>query len=87
MIGTKRILGERQAIAMKVKFTLTMDNLNVDGRDIDTVIFDWISELEHDELLAISHNWIASQNFLTQRMTGLNSVGESSLTIEPLDDF
>jgi hypothetical protein len=80
-------LSERQAIVMKVKFTLTMDNLNVDGRDIDTVIFDWVSELEHDELLAISHNWIASQNFLTQRMTGLNSVGESSLTIEPLDDF
>ena len=72
---------------MKVKFTLTMDDLNVDGRDIDTVILDWESEMDHDELLAISHNWIASQNFLTQRMTGLNCVGESSLTIEPIDEF
>lgn len=43
--------------------------------------------MEHDDLLDISHNWITSQNFLTQRMTGLSRVGESSLTIEPLDDF
>lgn len=73
--------------AMKVKFTLTMDDLDVDGRQIDTVILDWESEMEHEELLAISHDWIASQNFLTQRMTGLNCVGESSLTIEPMDEF
>lgn len=72
---------------MKVKFTLTMDDLDVNGRQIDTVILDWESEMEHEELLTISHNWIASQNFLTQRMTGLNCVGESSLTIEPMDEF
>jgi len=72
---------------MKVKFILTMDDVLVDGRAIDSVVLDWISEIEYDEVLKISHNWISSQNFLTQRMTGLSSVGESSLTIEPLEDF
>ncbi len=72
---------------MQVKFTLTMDNVIVDGKNIDSIVLDWISEVEYDEMLSISHNWITSQNFLTQRMTGLSRVGESSLTIEPLDDM
>lgn len=72
---------------MKIKFTLTMDDLEVDGKQIDTLILDWISELDSNEVLAISHRWITSQNFLTQRMTGLTRVGESSLTIEPMEDF
>jgi hypothetical protein len=71
---------------MKVKFTLTMDGVTVNGRNIDSIILDWISEIDHNEVLSISHNWITSQNFLTQRMTGLTRVGESSLTIEPLED-
>ncbi|MCX6825869.1 MAG: hypothetical protein NTV06_01180 [candidate division Zixibacteria bacterium] len=70
---------------MKVKFTLTMDDLIVNGNPIDTVILDWISEVDGEEVLTISHRWITSQNFLTQRMSGLNRVGESSLTIEPLE--
>lgn len=78
---------KQKADAMKVKFTLTMDNLVVDGKVIDQVILDWVSDIEHEELMAVSHSWISSQNFLTQRMTGLSRVGESSLTIEPLDDF
>ncbi len=72
---------------MQVKFTLTMENLTVDGREIDSVVMDWVSDVEYEEVLNISHNWISSQNFLTQRMTGLSRVGESSLTIEPIEDF
>jgi hypothetical protein len=72
---------------MKVKFTLTMDGVTVNGRNIDSIILDWISDIDHNEVLSISHNWITSQNFLTQRMTGLTRVGESSLTIEPLEDY
>lgn len=72
---------------MQVKFTLTMDNAVVEGKNIDCIILDWVSDVEYDEVLSISHNWITSQNFLTQRMTGLSRVGESSLTIEPLDDI
>jgi hypothetical protein len=34
----------------------------------------------------MSQKWISSQNFLTRRMIGLQRVGESSLTIEPVDE-
>ena len=71
---------------MKVKFVLTMDDLVVDDRSIDQVVLDWQSEMEQIEILELSHQWITSKNFLTQRMVGLSRVGESSLTIEPLDE-
>ena len=70
---------------MRVKFVLTMDDLLVDDRQIDQVVLDWQSEMEQTELLEVSHRWITSRNFLTTRMIGLTRVGESSLTIEPLD--
>ena len=72
---------------MKVKFTLTMEDVTVEDRNIDTIVLDWISEVDSNEVLKISHRWITSQNFLTRRMIGLSRVGESSLTIEPLEDF
>lgn len=71
---------------MKVKFVLTMDNVVVGERLIDQVILDWETEMDQDEILELSHRWITSKNFLTQRMDGLTRVGESSLTIEPLED-
>ena len=71
---------------MKVKFVLTMDDLVVDDRSIDQVVLDWQSEMEQTEILEVSHQWITSKNFLTRRMVGLSRVGESSLTIEPLDE-
>lgn len=71
---------------MKVKFVLTMDDLVVNDQTIDQVVLDWESEVEQDEILELSHSWITSRNFLTTRMVGLTRVGESSLTIEPLDE-
>ncbi len=71
---------------MKVKFILTMEDLIVDDKNIDRVIFDWETEVDQDDILKLSHEWITSQNFLTQRMMGLTRVGESSLTIEPMED-
>jgi hypothetical protein len=71
---------------MQVRFTLTMDDVTVNGQDIDCIVLDWISDLEYDEVLSVSHNWISSQDFLTQRMSGLSRIGESSLTIEPLEE-
>jgi hypothetical protein len=71
---------------MKVKFVLTMDDLVVNDQTIDQVVLDWESEVEQDEILELSHRWITSRNFLTTRMVGLTRVGESSLTIEPLDE-
>ncbi|MCK4655911.1 MAG: hypothetical protein KAT85_02730 [candidate division Zixibacteria bacterium] len=71
---------------MKVKFTLTMDDATVSGDQYDSIVIDWISEVPQDEVLRMSQQWITSQNFLTQRMVGLSRVGESSLTIEPVED-
>lgn len=71
---------------MKVKFVLTMDNLVVDDQTIDQVVLDWECEVGQQEILEVSHNWITSKNFLTQRMIGLTRVGESTLTIEPLEE-
>lgn len=70
---------------MKVKFTLTMDDVRVAQREIDSLIIDWIDDVNEQEVLDLSHRWISTQNFLSQSMEGLERVGESSLTIEPLD--
>lgn len=71
---------------MKVKFVLTMEDVVVDDKTIDQLTLDWISEVSQDDILELSHKWITSKNFLTNRMEGLSKVGESSLTIEPIEE-
>jgi hypothetical protein len=71
-------------VTVKVKFTLNMENLEVDEKHIDRLCISWINETSEEEVLSMSGQWINSKNLLTQRMVGLNKVGESSLTIEPL---
>ncbi len=71
---------------MKMKFTLNMENLDVNGKTIDTIVLDWIDEVSQEQVLEMSHQWISSQTFLTERMIGLHKVGESSLTIEPVNE-
>lgn len=71
---------------MKVKFVLTMDDCVVNDRKYDQVILDWTSDVNQQQIMEVSHRWITTQNFLTQRMVGLTKVGESSLTIEPLEE-
>ena len=71
---------------MRVKFVLTMDDVVVDDQKIDQIIMDWETDIDKEEILEVSHKWISTQNFLTQRMVGLTRVGESSLTIEPLEE-
>ncbi|MCP4632429.1 MAG: hypothetical protein GY855_05845 [candidate division Zixibacteria bacterium] len=70
---------------MKMRFTLTMDDLLVNDKKVDNVILDWIEEVSQEEVIAMSQEWITTRNFLTNKMTGLKSVGESSLTIEPVE--
>jgi hypothetical protein len=72
--------------AMKVKFVLTMDDVVLNDKTIDQVILDWVSDVDQQEIMEVSTRWITTQNFLTRRMVGLSRVGESSLTIEPLED-
>ena len=71
---------------MKVKFVLTMDDVTVEEKQIDQIVLDWVSEVDQEEIMEVSHKWITTQNFLTNRMLGLTRVGESSLTIEPLEE-
>ncbi len=71
---------------MKVKFVLTMDDVVLHDQTIDQVILDWVSDVDQQEIMEVSHRWITTQNFLTRRMVGLSRVGESSLTIEPLEE-
>lgn len=71
---------------MKTRFTLSMEDLLVDGIKISNIIIDWIEDVTQQEVLEMSHQWITSKNFLTERMTGLKKVGESSLTIEPVEE-
>ncbi|MBU0984340.1 MAG: hypothetical protein KKA42_10755 [candidate division Zixibacteria bacterium] len=71
---------------MKVKFVLTMDDVVVNDQTIDQIVLDWVSNVDQQELMEVSHKWISTQNFLTDRMDGLTRVGESSLTIEPLEE-
>lgn len=79
---------------MKVKFTLHMENLTVaspgqqHGEDhIDRLTISWINDLTEEQILSMSGKWISTQNFLRQRMTDLKKVGESSLTIEPIEEL
>jgi hypothetical protein len=70
---------------MKVRFTLSMDDVVIEDRRLDNIILDWEEDLNQDQVIELSQKWITSQNFLTSRMVGLTHVGESSLTIEPVD--
>lgn len=71
---------------MKMRFTLSMEDLLVDGTRVDNMVIDWIEDVSQAEVLEMSHQWITSKNFLTERMVGLKKVGESSLTIEPVEE-
>ena len=79
---------------MKVKFTLHMENLTVASpqpqepeEHIDRLTICWISDVSEQEVLSMSGQWISSKDFLTQKMIDLKTVGESSLTIEPVEEL
>lgn len=78
---------KRKDANMLVEFILIMEDLIVDDQRIDEVSFRWQTDISHAEILELSHEWITSHNFLTHRMIGLQRVGESSLTIEPMEDI
>lgn len=84
----------KRGIEVKVKFTLHMENLTVASpeqqhgeQQIDRLTICWISEATEQEVLSMSGKWISSKDFLTEKMTDLKKVGESSLTIEPVEEL
>jgi hypothetical protein len=71
-----------------------MENLTVASfpdnereKEIDRLTISWISDISEEEVLNMSGKWIGTKDFLTQRMTDLKKVGESSLTIEPVEEM
>ena len=71
---------------MEMRFTLTMENLIVNDIQVDNLTIDWIENVTQEQVMEMSQEWISSKNFLTERMVGLKKVGESSLTIEPVNE-
>jgi hypothetical protein len=69
---------------MKIRFILTMENLKVSGTFIDEAVLDWTAEMSEAGVSEISRQWVSSQTFLCDRIRGFQSVGESSLKIEPM---
>ncbi len=79
---------------MKVKFTLNMSNLVVsedqhsaEEKQISQITFSWVTDLSQEQILSMSREWLKDKSFLISRMEGLRKVGESSLTIEPLEEI
>lgn len=70
---------------MNVKLTLTLRDALVNNRWVDLIALEWTTRATPEEVLEMSQKWITTQNFLTQRMSGVKRVGESSFTIEPLE--
>jgi hypothetical protein len=62
-----------------------MDDVIINETHLDNIVLDWEEEINQEQVLELSQQWITSRNFLTSRMVGLSHVGESSLTIEPVE--
>lgn len=71
---------------MQVKFVLTLKNAVIDRTHIETFILEWVNDVSVQEIMEMSQKWISAQNFLTERMNGLERVQESTFTIEPLEE-
>ena len=78
---------------MKFKFTLEMKNLVIKmGKDekqiVDEMTIEWITDTTRKKVMAISNEYVTDKNFLTdgRTMTGLVKVGESHLSIEPVEE-
>lgn len=69
---------------MRVRYILEMVNPVVCGERFNSIVIDWEEEATREEVMIVSEKWVRSRNFLTERMNGLNKVGESSLTVEPI---
>ncbi len=67
---------------MQVKFSLKLNNVVVNGRRMDSFEIDWTAEAAHEEILAISREWISSKDEIAQELVGLTEVGGLSLEMK-----
>lgn len=68
---------------MYVGFTLSLEDVVVNGINYDQIEITWTDILTREELDECTSQWMRTQNFLTRRMIGLERIGESMLTINP----
>ncbi len=68
---------------MNIHFTLTMNDVVIRGMNAGQVILEWEAEASNQEILELTHLWVTTPNFLSQRIAGLTRVGESHLSFEP----
>ncbi|RKX29327.1 MAG: hypothetical protein DRP46_07355 [Candidatus Zixiibacteriota bacterium] len=64
---------------IKVRFTLTLNDVKVNGENVGTIVVDWQAKTSYDEVAAISRAWIESRENFATHMTGLTDFGELSL--------
>jgi hypothetical protein len=67
---------------VKVKFTLTMHDVFVDGKQIGTVIIDWLAETNQEELAEVTRRWLTSGDEIARKMTGMTDYAEMFLEVQ-----
>ena len=67
---------------MNIKFTLTMNDVFVEGKRVGTIIIDWLAETSEEELAAVTEQWLLCGDELAQRMTGMTDYGEMYLEVQ-----
>lgn len=72
-------------VYVESKILLTMEKAIVGAKCFDEIVIAWTTEIGQAEMQKYSLEWVTTNNFLQSRMPDLKSVGESSLTIEPLE--
>jgi len=68
---------------MLVQCTLAMIDVIVDNTHYDEIEITWLQTMSDEELYTASQAWFCEAGFLSRRMTGLQRVGDSSLTFNP----
>ena len=64
---------------LQVRFTLTMNDVLVNGENVGTIIIDWLAKTSYDEVAAVSRAWLESREGFATYMTGLTDFGDLSL--------
>lgn len=64
---------------IQVRFTLTLNDVVVNGENVGTIVIDWLAKTSYDEVAAVSRAWLESRECFATYMTGLTDFGDLSL--------
>lgn len=74
----------KQNVKQKVKITITMEDVTIKGKHSDHLVLDWVEEISAEQAEDMALQWISSRTFLEDKMPGLESVGDATLSIDPV---